>query len=486
MKILYSISLISALLLTCACANTGTPGGGPKDVTPPTLLKTEPQENQTNYSKKRVTLYFDELVSLDNPAQKVIISPPQKIPPITKAIANKISVLFEDSLKDETTYTIDFTDAIVDYNEKNKFGDYAFSFSTGAVVDSFRISGVLLDASNLNPISGVIVGVHEDLNDSAFTTKALTRISKTNQNGFFSIKGLPKKPFRVFALGDKNRDYLFDQPGEPIAFYDSIVAPWTEPCQRPDTIWKDTVTVDTIIMRKITCFKPDNVLLRYFTEDFGRQYLAKRERPSREQIGLTFGYKSKTLPKLTLLNSNAQNWFISEVNPSRDSLRYWITDSSVIKMDTLLIQLDYLKTDSANLLSPRTDTLKLISRTQHLAAKSPNAKKSKKDDANKSIPVVHLDARINLPAKLDVNAVPVIEWEAPVRTTYGDPWHLYKTKDTTWIRVPFKIDKDTTFLRRYNLIAKWEFGGEYKLDLDSGKIESLYGRTNDKVSMTFR
>ena len=160
MKILHSISLISALLLTCACANTGTPGGGPKDVTPPTLLKTEPQENQTNYSKKRVTLYFDELVSLDNAAQKVIISPPQKIPPITKAIANKISVLFEDSLKDETTYTIDFTDAIVDYNEKNKFGDYAFSFSTGAVVDSFRISGVLLDASNLNPISGVIVGVH--------------------------------------------------------------------------------------------------------------------------------------------------------------------------------------------------------------------------------------------------------------------------------------------------------------------------------------
>ena len=239
-------------------------------------------------------------------------------------------------------------------------------------------------------------------------------------------------------------------------------------------------------MRKITCFKPDNVLLRYFTEDFGRQYLAKRERPSREQIGLTFGYKSKTLPKLTLLNSNAQNWFISEVNPSRDSLRYWITDSSVIKMDTLLIQLDYLKTDSVNLLSPRTDTLKLISRTQHLAAKSPNAKKSKKDDANKPIPVVHLDARINLPAKLDVNAVPVIEWEAPVRTTYGDPWHLYKKKDTTWVRVPFKIDKDTTFLRRYNLIAKWEFGGEYKLDLDSGKVESLYGLTNDKVSKTFR
>ncbi|MDP4277155.1 MAG: hypothetical protein Q8914_05910, partial [Bacteroidota bacterium] len=88
--------------------------------------------------------------------------------------------------------------------------------------------------------------------------------------------------------------------------------------------------------------------------------------------------------------------------------------------------------------------------------------------------------------KLDVNAVPVIEWEAPVRTTYGDPWHLYKKKDTTWVRVPFKIDKDTTFLRRYNLIAKWEFGGEYKLDLDSGKIESLYGLTNDKVSKTFR
>jgi hypothetical protein len=470
----------------CACANTGTPGGGPKDETPPRLIKSEPKENQVNFTKKRIELFFDELVSLEKVSEKVIISPPQQLTPTVKSSGSKVSVVFLDTLMKETTYTIDFTDAIVDYNEKNKFGDYAFSFSTGPVIDSLRVTGILIDASNLNPVSGVIIGVHEALHDSVFTTKALTRISKSNQEGFFSVKGLPQKSFRVYALGDKNRDYLFDQSGESIAFYDSIVTPWAEPCQRADTIWKDTVTVDTIIMRDITCFKPDDVLLRYFTEDFGRQYLAKRERPSREQLTLTFGYKSETLPTLTLINSDAKDWFLPEINPTRDTLKYWITDSMVIKMDTLIIKLDYLKTDSTNQLAPKTDTLKLISRSARPTSKTNDTKKSKKkEEENIPAPIVRLTARISLSNTMDINAVPDIQWSTPIRGLSGDPWHLSRKKDTTWINVPFKVEKDTVTLRNYLLKAKWEFGEEYRLELDSGKVEGLYGLTNDKYTKTF-
>jgi len=300
------------MTLLSACASTGSPTGGPKDETAPKLIGSLPMENAINFEKKRIEISFDELISLKSPSEKVIVSPPQKLAPIAKGVGSKVVVILSDSLIPATTYTIDFTDAIVDYNEGNKFGDYAFSFSTGDHIDSLRISGVLIDASNLNPLTGIVVGSHTNNADSIFRNQAFERITKSTKAGQFVLKGLPKGQAFVYALDDKNRDYAFDQPGEAIAFMDSALVPWTEPCTRNDTVWKDSITVDTVLVRAITCFKPDNVILRYFSEEFGRQYLAKKERVPRNKINLTFGYKSETLPKLTLLNSDSKNWYILE------------------------------------------------------------------------------------------------------------------------------------------------------------------------------
>lgn len=472
-------------MLAGGCANTGSPGGGPKDETPPRLIKSEPAENQVFYTKKRVLLQFDELVSLEKPGEKVIVSPPQVHPPDIKAIGNKISVVFKDILRDSTTYTIDFTDAIVDYNEKNPFGDYAFSFSTGSHIDTLRIGGTLLDASNLNPVAGVLVGVHDDTSDSAFVQLPLTRISKTSQTGTFTIKGLPAKTFRLFALGDKNRDYRFDQPGEPIAFHDSLLTPRAEPCLKPDTIWKDSTTIDTIYQRPITCFKPDDLVLLYFAETFGRQYLAKRERPNRYFFNLTFGYKADTLPTLSLLNQpeGVTTWYLPEVNPTRDTLRYWITDTLVANLDTLEIKLDYLKTDSTNALVPQTDTLKLIFR-QPRASTRPDGRKN--EDAAKTEPVKHLDVALGLPSVLDVYATPSITVGTPLLSMPREAWGLYRKVDTLWKEVPFSIDPDTASIRRYWLKASWDYDTEYKLTLDSGLIVGLYGTSNDDLTRTFK
>lgn len=470
-----------------SCASTGTPSGGPKDVTPPKLLKCQPLQNQVNYDKKRVLLFFDELVSLENASDKVIVSPPQKISPTVKTVGDKILVMLADSLKPETTYTIDFTDAIVDYNEKNKFGDFAFSFSTGSKIDSLCMSGTLLDASNLNPVSGAIIGVHANLSDSCFKKIPFERISKTDQNGKFTIKGLPESLFHLFALGDKNKDYRFDQPGEPIARYDSIIKPWTEPCLKRDTTWKDSTTIDTIMVRNITCYKPDNLVLRYFSEDFGRQYLAKRERPSRDKLLLTFGYKSETLPGLKLLNSQTSDWYLLEKNPTNDTLTYWITDTLVSKMDTLDIKLDYLKTDSLNKLSPATDTIHLISRTVKPKSGSPdNKRKRNKDTLEVAPPVVHFNMKTDLQGTMDVYAQPRFQWESPVRGVKEEPWHLYRKKDTLWVKTPFTYQQDSLHKRDYILQAKWDFGAEYRFDLDSGMVVNLYGNTNNKFSQQFK
>jgi hypothetical protein len=482
--------LLAGLVFLTACASTGTPTGGPKDETPPKLLKTVPLENQLNYKKKRVEIYFDELISIENSSEKVLVSPPQKLAPSIKTSSNKAVVVLLDSLLLNTTYTIDFTDAIVDYNEKNKYGDYAFSFSTGDYIDSLRVSGIVIDASNLNPVSGILVGTYTNLNDSSFRQHAFECVSRTSQNGHFCVKGMKLAPFHVYALGDKNRDYKFDQPGESIAFCDSISTPWTEPCLKRDTIWKDSTTIDTILVKTVTCYKPDDIILRYFTEDFGRQYLAKKERSPRNKINLSFGYKSETLPKLTLLNSPVKDWCLLEKNPTNDTLSYWITDTLVSNMDTLQFQIDYYKSDSLNKLIPWTDTLKLISRSfkpKLQTEKKPEKKPEKKQkDIPKKEAVVPFAVKSELQGTMDVFCKPRFQWEAPVKSVQGRPWHLYIKKDTLWFDTPFVFEKDTTVLRDYLLSAKWEFDTEYKFELDSGMIAGIYGTTNKAYTQSFK
>lgn len=485
MKHAFFLLSLTVLLLTAACANIGTPGGGPKDEKPPKLIKTLPRENQTRYSQKKIQLFFDELVSLEGGIQQVIISPPQLTPPQIKAIGNKISVEFVDTLRESTTYTVDFTDAIVDYNEKNKLGDYAFSFSTGSVIDSLRISGYLIDASNLNPVSGVLVGAHEDLDDSSFYTKPMARISRTNKAGFFSIKGLPDKKFRVFALADKDRDYTYDKHVEPIAFLDDIFEPWVEDCVKLDTMWKDSVTIDSIYRQTVPCYKPDDVVLRYFSEDFGRQYLSKRERPSREQINLIFNRPAATLPTLRLLNAPAKDWYLTQRNLTNDTIRYWISDSSVINLDTLVLQLDYFKTDSINRLMPQTDTLTLISRPIRTNTPTGN-RRDRNENVGPTAVTRHLKVQVGISNVVEMNQEPSITVETPVLELPQEAWSLFKKVDTTWKKMPFRVLADTLSLCQFRLSATWEFGADYKLSLDSGLIKSIYGLSNNQQAVNFR
>ena len=118
----YGLALL-ALTLLSACASTGNPSGGPKDVTPPKLISSLPLENAVDFNKKRIEISFDELITLKSPSDKVIVSPPQKLAPVAKGVGSKVVVILADSLIPSTTYTIDFTDAIVDFNEGNKFGE---------------------------------------------------------------------------------------------------------------------------------------------------------------------------------------------------------------------------------------------------------------------------------------------------------------------------------------------------------------------------
>lgn len=227
---------VLAMLVPIACASIGSPEGGPKDTTPPKVIKCLPENQSAHNSRKKVSIYFDEYIKLENANEKVVISPPQMEMPEIKASGKKISVELLDSLKQNTTYTIDFSDAIVDNNEGNPLGLFTYSFSTGETIDTMEVSGTLLEAENLEPIKGLLIGLHRNIADSAFTRLPFDRVSRTDSRGRFTIKGVAPGTYRIYALEEADGNFMFNQKSEKIAFDTTCIIPSCAPATRPDTL----------------------------------------------------------------------------------------------------------------------------------------------------------------------------------------------------------------------------------------------------------
>ena len=248
--------------LSYSCANMASPNGGPYDEAPPKFVSSTPVPNQLNYKGKKVEILFDELIKVDNPLENVVVTPPQKSQPVVQTNGRRVTVELEDSLLENTTYTIDFTNSISDNNEGNVFQNFSFAFSTGPTIDSLEVSGVVLNAENLEPMPGITIGIHTNLEDSAFLKIPFVRTSRTNDRGEFTIRNIATGTYRIYALNDALRSYMHNQPGQEIAYADSLVVPTFEFSTRQDTIWKDTLTIDTIKTVNYTHFMPDNIVLR--------------------------------------------------------------------------------------------------------------------------------------------------------------------------------------------------------------------------------
>ena len=175
---MYLPFYVLAILLLASCAKMGQPDGGWFDETPPKVIGASPEDKGVNVTSKKINIYFDEYVKIDNPTEKVVVSPPQIEVPEIKTAGKKIQVSLVDSLKPNTTYTIDFSDAISDNNENNPMGNYTYSFSTGEKIDTMEVSGYVLESENLEPIKGILVGLYSDTADSAFRTKPMLRVSR--------------------------------------------------------------------------------------------------------------------------------------------------------------------------------------------------------------------------------------------------------------------------------------------------------------------
>ena len=201
------IKYLPLLILLTACASIGNPDGGPYDEVAPSFVSSTPQPYATAVKDGKIVLEFNENIKLEKAFEKVVVSPPQLEMPEINYSGKRITIQLLDTLKPNTTYSVDFNDAVVDNNEGNPLENFAFVFSTGNNVDTLAVSGTVLDASNLEPIKGMLVGAYKAGSDTLFSTTPFERLSRTDSRGRFTIKGLAPGSYRIYALADANQNY---------------------------------------------------------------------------------------------------------------------------------------------------------------------------------------------------------------------------------------------------------------------------------------
>ncbi|MBP3219326.1 MAG: Ig-like domain-containing protein [Prevotella sp.] len=487
----------------------GNPDGGWYDETPPQVIGAEPEDKGINVNSRKIKIFFNEFIKIENATDNVIVSPPQLEQPEIKAAGKRILIELKDSLKSNTTYTIDFSDAISDNNEGNPLGNFTYSFSTGDRIDTLEVSGNVLEAENLEPVKGILVGLHPVADslktgssvldvDSVFRKQPLLRVSRTDSRGHFVIKGIAPGSYRVFALQDMDGTYTFSQKSEKIAFNHEIFVPSFKPDVRQDTIWSDSLHIRSITPVHYTHFLPDDIMLRAFTELQTDRFFLKTERKQANRFDVFFSYGHTELPTIKGLNFNAEDAFVIEPSEKKDTILYWLRDTTLVNQDTLSVEMTYYATDSLGELQLKTDTLEILSkdpyakRMKKLADEHKEWKKKQEKAAKKGMPVdsvmpvKHLDLKWNAPSELAPDQNISVAFMTPLAIADTSKIHLYSKIDTLWYEAPYEFRPMKNAHRTYELLGEWRPEVEYSLEVDSAAFTDIYGLTSNKLKQGFK
>jgi len=480
------------LLFLYSCARMGNPDGGWYDDTPPRVVSAVPADKGVNVKSKKIVINFDEFIKIEDAQNKVIVSPPQIEQADIKASGKRIIVELMDSLKENTTYTVDFSDAITDNNEGNPMGNYTYSFSTGEQIDTFEVAGYVLNAEDLEPVKGILVGLYDNLTDTIFRKEPMLRVSRTNGSGFFTIKGVAPGKYRAYALKDADGDFIFNQKSEIIGFSHEIIEPSWKPDTRQDTVWLDSLHISNILKVPYTHFLPDDFTLLCFQETQTDRFLLKTERQTPEKIGFYFSYGHEQQPQITGMNFDADSAFVVEASEKNDTVFYWLRDTALVNQDTLQAQVQYYATDTLGVLQLRTDTLEFTAKTSYEKRmkelekeiekwEKEQARKKKRGEKYDSIyPTPKtFDLKISAGAQMSPLSRVRMELSVPLQRLDTAAIHLYSQIDSVWYEAPFTFRQSS--LRSYELMAGWKPGVEYSLEIDSAACEDIYGLTSMPV-----
>lgn len=477
------VAALAWVVVVSSCANLGMPTGGPKDTIPPVLVETSPKFAALNFKGHDVRFTFNEYINTEDISENLVVSPPLTERPTIRTKSKSLIIGFNEDLKDSTTYSLDFKNSVADNNEKNPYKNLRFSFSTGPVYDSLRIAGRVMNAFNMEPKDKGLVMLHRNLHDSAVFRLRPDYIAKTDKNGIFFIDNIAPGKYHLFSINDANNNLKYDEGAEEIAFVDSIVVPSAEFVEELDTLVSG---VDSFLVYGHTHFYPDPFYLRQFTEDIFVQYLKRDERESRNKCIFAFNESVKDTFSVKLVNYNPElkNWYQLEYNENVDSLVLWIADTTVARMDTLLMEVAYFQLDSANQLYVHKDTLEMDFKDK--VTDFSKRKKRPKDEENKPKPIEQFNWNTSLSGpKIELNQDVAIISPEPIKFFDRKMVNLFLTDDTLKRPLNFSLTKDTSAWRTYNIHYKWEPETAYTLEIDSAACINIYGITSKKFIKKF-
>ncbi len=483
-SIVEHLLIISTLfVLICSCAKIGKPTGGPRDRTPPVVLEAVPEYGAKNFRGKRITITFDEYVSLDNINEKFMVSPPMKKKPRVFIRGKNVIAEFEEELRDSTTYTFYFQDAIKDLNEGNTIEDYQFVISTGPVIDSLSVTGNVYNAINLEVPEKTMVLLYRDLADSFVVKHLPDYITRVDQKGYFRINNVKEGVYRLYALKDADNSKNYNLPDEEFAFMNSTVEITPEKNFIP--VVKDTVKVKKEVPRvKDINAKKDLKLqdtivpqgefpLLLFTPTKTNHYLTSSGRPMKFELVFTLSLPPDSMDFSLRIPGSGENSYFMEKSVRKDSIRVWLTDSTLYSQTQLQTIIDYPFTDTLGILGNKEDTIIM----RFLTPQVRRGSKVKK-------PVYTFTCNIK-GSVLKPGEEIIFSSATPFREPDTTRIKFYEVADSVRLKVKYSLKKDSINTGIYFLKADLKQDKKYILIADSGSFGNIYNETADSTGYNF-
>ena len=493
----YKIVLRTAILLLFGgaffsrCANIMTPEGGPKDTLPPVIVKIEPGNFATNFDAKKIYIEFNEFVQIKDQNKEMFVSPAMKKLPLLTTRGKGIVLTIRDTLKENTTYAIDLGSAIRDNNEGNPLNAMRYVFSTGDKVDSMMCSGYTADSYKADSVSRTFIWFYiaDSLPstpgyDSTIFNRKPDVIARAQNNGIFIAQNLKPVDYRIYAIGDKNDNQLYEAGTDMIGLLDTIY----NPAKMPEfAIWFDS-------LRMYPSAEPQ-LYFRMFTDKaFVNQRLVDAQRPEQKKALLYFNSDYPRIDSLLFDNIPSDKILIDPQTNGRDTLALWFNVPAEQLPDTIKGKIVYYRHDSLRQLSKTREPLKLAWKLVETKEQEKERERIEKEKAKAAKEGrEYKDPNYKNPFSLKISAGKEVNPERGFDITFGSP---AVKLDTTAIEIamveeksktPIKwhLVRDTMNMCRWQVVAPWKEKTNYRLYIPKQAVTDIMGYENDSTVVEF-
>ncbi len=460
--------ILGSVIFSHSCANTTTPpSGGPKDTIPPVITEIYPALNQVNVPtrKTQLVIEFNEYVTVKDP-KSLYLSPPLEKAPKFKLKGKSVVVYFESDLDSNKTYTLDLTNAIGDNNEGNMYPGFTLVFSTGDVIDTMMVTGIVQDCNSLKPLKGATVMLYKDHADSAIFLKRPDAAIKTDEWGYFCLRNIKDTIYRMYAIIDENNNNKYDPETEKVAFIDTLVKPVTVVADSLPELQKYDMKDTVNCLARNTEFE-----LNIFKEKPSKQMIVNKERVGDRTAYITFMAPYAQIDSIWVRGVAPEN-LITQFNIVQDSLEIWVNDPKP-QPDTMFLNVKYMKTDTLGLLNSFTEEIKLL-KPKKTTGKS-SSRDIKKED---TLAVFTVEAK---PETVEQYGF-VIEFKYPLVESAFDSLVFRSVNPRQQeARGKYSVVQDSLNLRKYTVTPaeKLQPGYEYFLKVPHRKFKDINGFYND-------